>query len=154
MCRILRWVGYVSTAIGAILIIMAIIGGFRYHHHYMNAHAQVCCNMQHHDGDMAATKTDSGSCKQHEMMGKDTTKSCKQAMTGKECCKKHEMMCSPMAAPMMCNSCQMLHHRIAFHMGLAICFLLLAITLFMICNHCHCKKCCEEKCECKDEKKE
>jgi len=143
MCRILRWVGYVSTAIGAILIIMAIISGFRYHHHFINAHAQVCCNLHHAGDNMASAKTDSGSCKQHEMIGKDTTKYCKKAMMG-----------TPMAAPMMCNSCQMCNHQIGFYIGLAICFLLLAIALFMICNHCHCKKCCEEKCECKEEKKE
>jgi hypothetical protein len=157
MCRILRWVGYVSTAIGAILIIMAIIGGFRFHHHFMHEHMQTTCTMQHHDNEMTGAKADSGKCKQHEMMGKDTTKCCKKAMMGKGCCKKQAMMCSPMAAPMMCQGCQMFHHRIAFHMGLAICFLLLAIALFMICKHCHCKHCCEckdGKCECKEEKKE
>jgi hypothetical protein len=146
MCRILRWVGYASTAIGAILIIMAIVGGLRFHHHYCNAHMQTCMNMEHPGGDKAVAKMDSASCKQHSMMGKqDSTK----------CCKK-QAMCS-MAAPMMCNSCQMHHARIGFHLGLAICFLLLAIALFMICNNCCCKKCCgdkECKCETKDEKKE
>jgi hypothetical protein len=172
MCRFLKWVGYVSTAIGAILIIMAIIGGFRYHHHFMHGHMQGCSIMQHPGGDMAA-KGDSASCKhammgkdttkcsKHSMMGKDTTKCCKHSMMGKQdstkSCKKQAMMCSASAPMMMGNCCQMYQHRIGFHMGLAICFLLLAIALFMICKHCHCKHCCDDKeckCETKEEKKE
>jgi len=151
MCRILRWIGYASTIIGAILIIMAVIGGFNYHHHYVHAHAQTCCNMQHPGGNMAVAKSDSASCKQHSMSA--------NAPMGKQdsvkCCKK-QAMCSG-AAPMICNCCQMYHHRIGFHMGLAICFLLLAIALFMISKNCCCKKCCEDKegkCESKEEKKE
>jgi hypothetical protein len=149
MCRILRWTGYASTLIGAILIIMAIIGGFRCHHHYVHVHA--CCNMQQSGGNMAVVKSDSAICKQHSMsintpMGKqDSAK-----------CFKKQVMCAN-AAPMSCNGCQMYNHRIGFHMGLAICFLLLAIALFMISNSCRCKKCCEckdGKCECKEEKKE
>ncbi len=149
MCRILRWTGYVSTLVGAILIILTIIGAFRYHHHYVHAHA--CCNMQQADGNMAVAKSDSASCKQHSMganapMGKQDSA---------KCCKK-QVMCAN-AAPMICNGCQMYHHRIGFHMGLAVCFLLLAIALLMISNSCRCKKCCEcgeGKCECKEEKKE
>ncbi len=153
MCRILRWIGYASTLIGAILIIMAIIGGFRYHHHYVHAHVPVACyNMQQPGGDMTVTKKDSASCKQHSMivnatMGKqDSAKYCKK-----------QAMYSTAAPMMICNSCQMYHHRIGFHLGLAICFLLLAISLFMISNSCRCKKCCEYregKCEGKEEKKE
>ena len=147
MCRILRWTGYASTLIGAILIVMAIIGGFRYHHHYVHA----CYNMQQSGGNMAVAKSDSSSCKHHSMsanapMGKqDSAKCCKQ-----------QVMCGN-AAPMICNGCQMYNHRIGFHMGLAICFLLLAMALFMISNSCRCKRCCEckdGKCECKEEKKE
>ncbi len=152
MCRIIRWIGYASTVIGAILIIIAIVGGFNYHHHFMQSHMPVvCCNMQHSGGNMTMSKTDSASCKQHSMssnmpMGKqDSVKSCKK-----------QMMCCA-SVPMVCMTCQMYHHRIGFHMGLAICFLLLAIALFMISNHCCCKHCCEckdGKCECKEEKKE
>jgi carbon starvation protein CstA len=152
MCRIIRWIGYASTVIGAILIIMAIVGGFRYHHHFMHSHMpEVCCNMQHSRGNMEMSKTDSASCKQHSIsanmpMGKqDSVKSCKK-----------QMMCYT-STPMACITCQMYHHRIGFHMGLAISFLLLAIALFMISSHCRCKHCCEckdGKCECKEEKKE
>jgi hypothetical protein len=138
MCRILRWTGYASALIGALLIVMAIIGGFRFHHHYAHAHMQVCCNMQHHDGGMSLAKSDSASSKQHSMsvnspMGKqDSVK----------CCKSHVMCCN--ASPMNRNSHQMYHYRIGFHIGLAICFLLLAITLFMISNSCRCKRCRED----------
>ncbi len=143
MCKILRWIGYASTVIGAILIIMAIIGGFKYHCHYNHSHMQTC-SMEQPGGKMAVAKSDSVSCNKHSMSAdkpmvkQDTVK-----------CYKKQAMCSA-AAPMMGNCCQMYHFRIGFHMGLAICFLLLAIALFMICNNC----CCKKHSECKEEKKE
>jgi hypothetical protein len=132
MSKILRWTGYASTFIGALLIIMAIIGGFRYHHQSIHPNSQAGCNMQHCCCGMMAVKGDSSNYKMHAMiavapMGKqDSTK----------CCKKQTMCCmaKTAAAPMKSNSYQMQHHRIGFHMGLAICFLLLAIALFMISN--------------------
>ena len=145
MSRILRWTGYALTLFGAILIIMAIVGGFRYNHHYCHSHVQTCCNMQP-GGNKAVTKNDSASCKQHsmDMSKQDSTK----------CCKKQVMPC-PAGAPMTCNSCQISLQHVGFHLGLAISFLLLAIALFIISNNCCCKKCCEDgKCNCNEEKKE
>ncbi len=138
MCRILRWTGYASALIGAILIIMAIIGGFRFHHHYVHAQVQDCC-MMHHGGSMAVAKVDSTTTHQHSMMA--------NSAIGKEdsvnCC-KNQPKCY-MAAHMSHNSHQMYKHRIGFHVGLAICFLFLAITLFMISNSCRCKRCREDR---------
>lgn len=147
MCRILRWTGYASTLIGAILIIITIIGGFSFHHHYVHAHAKVCCTMQQPTGDMAVVVSDSASVKHHSM----TVTATMGKQDSSKCCKKQAMCCN--AAPMMCHGCQMYHHRIGFHMGLAICFLLLAIALFTISNRCRCKKCTESR-EGNEEKKE
>ena len=160
MCKILRWTGYVSTLIGAIFIIMSIIGGFRYHHHYIQAHAQTFCNMQHAGGNMAVVVSDSVRCKQHSVTVTGTRgkqDSVKYAITvtgtmGKQdsgrCCKKQPVYLT--TAPMICHGCRMYHHRIGFHMGLAMCFLLLAIALFMISNSC----CRNKNRENNEEKKE
>ena len=133
MCRILRWIGYACTLVGTVLIVMAIIGGCKYHHHFVHEHAMACSNMQHPGGGMAVSKTDSGSMKNCMMVKQDSAK----------CCNKQATCCA--AAPMICQSCQMHHARISFHIGLAICFLLLAIVLITISNSCRCKKCCESK---------
>jgi len=160
MCKILRWTGYASTLIGAIFIIMSIIGGFRYHHHYIQAHAQTFCNMQHAGGNMAVVVSDSVRCKQHSVTVTGTRgkqDSVKYAITvtgtmGKQdsgrCCKKQPVYLT--TAPMICHGCRMYHHRIGFHMGLAMCFLLLAIALFMISNSC----CRNKNRENNEEKKE
>ncbi len=145
MCRILRWIGYASTLVGAVLIVMAIIGGCKFHHHFVHEHGMAYSNMQHPGCGMAVAKTDSGSMKHSMMVKQDSAK----------CCKNQAMCCA--AAPAICQSCQMHHARISFNIGLAICFLLLAIVLIMISNSCRCKKCCESKegkSEFKKEKKE
>lgn len=147
MCKIFRWTGYVLTLLGAILIIMAVIGIFRCHHQFHNTQVQTCCTMQKQGGDKAVSKDDSASFKQHSMGA--------EAPMMTTCGNKH-VMCSS-GAPMMCMGGQMYLHRIAFHMGLAICFLLLAIVLLLISYNCKCKKCCDHtdgRCECKEEKKE
>jgi hypothetical protein len=101
---------------------------------------------------LAPAKGDSASAKMHSIDAKASMLMAKQDSA--KCCKSQMLYAA--ASPMFCNSCQMFHHHIVFHLGLAICFLLLAITLLMISNQCRCKKCCEckdGKCECKEEKK-
>ncbi len=173
MCRIIRWIGYASTVIGAVLIILAIIGGFKFHHHYVHEHVMMCTSMQHHEGTMSEVKGEPGSCKKQAMMTKKDSASCKQSsmeakkdsvgskqnsMVAKPCCEKcckMQAMCCSASAPAVCSFCRMHHALISFHIGLAMCFLLLAIALFMISNSCRCKKCRDDrKCECKEDKKE
>ena len=138
MYRILRWTGYASTVIGALLIIMAIIGVFRYHHHYFNGHMKACYQMKAPSGKLAIIKSDSTAKKQLFVTVTDSGKQDTASI------RKIKLMYAN-GAPMMCNGCRMYHPRIGLHIGLAICFLLLAITLLMISNSCRSKQCCEHK---------
>ena len=144
MCKILRWIGYAATAVGAILIIISVIGGFC-HHGCTHAQPHIeKCSMHHSGCDKDVVKTDSIS---------GSNKPCCSSAVAKtdSCCAKKETSCSP-ANSMNEKGCSMEHEHGSI-LELAISLLLLAMALFMISKKCCCK-CKDGKCDCKEEKKE
>lgn len=142
MHKILRWIGYAATAVGAILIIWFVISGLCHnrctppppHMEKMEKGGmhEPCCNK-----DIA--KADSAACK-HEEHGKA------MADTSKHKCCAHPVI-------MKEKICVVEPPRQLNLLQLAISLFLLAIALFIINKQCCCG-CHNGKCDCKDDKKE
>jgi hypothetical protein len=138
MSKILRWTGYATTTVGAILIILYVIGGLCYHKSsYPHPQKEKCCVQHKVSCDKDVAKTDSA-CYKHQEHAVAMADSAMQ----KPCCTRHEAMSE--------KSCTM-EHRQGNPLELAIALFLLSISLFMISKHCCCK---DSHCDCKEEKKE
>jgi hypothetical protein len=138
MGKILRWIGYALTTVGAILIILSVIGGFCHQKcAYSHTKKEKYCVQHKASCDKDVAKTDSACYKhqEHAVAKADST-------IKKPCCTRHDAMKE--------KSCTM-EHRQGNPLELAIALFLLSISLFMISKNCCCK---DSHCDCKEEKKE
>lgn len=143
--KILRWIGYASTFVGAVLIIWAVVGGIHNCCHSHKADKSTCSAMQHPNCTPGMAKMDTVNGKEHPKCcaassKMDSAKCMKQSNCSMKC-SKDEMCCS---GHRPFNGGYRHHHVNLFNA--AISFLVLAIALLMISNNCCCNsKCCDSK---------
>jgi hypothetical protein len=150
MNKFLRWVGYASTLVGAILLIWACFGAACHSNCSTSHNSKAACVCKHQPAMASSTMKDSASCKKQQGCNSKTAKNdsamckshhkCCGAQKDNAACGNQSQVCMNGGNNSMCWQKPHQPNLLSFSFG----FFLLAISLFMISKNCCC--CCNDKC--------